>query len=101
MSTRRCPARQALRIRVSMSETGSVMLIVSGDVLSPTGLAHPGDFPLEREFAEADTTQAELAEIRPRAPAALAAVVLPHRELGRPLLLLDQRLLSHATAPLR
>src|SRR3989304_7772533 len=78
-----------------MSETGSGMLIMSGDVLSPTRLAPPGDLSLEREFAEAEAAQPELPEICPSAPAALATVVLPHRELGRPLLFLDPRLLSH------
>src|SRR6185503_10059129 len=71
MSTRRWPAVQAFRMRVSMSATGSVMLMRGS--LSPAGFAHAGDVPLERELAEADPAQSELPEHRSNPAAALAA----------------------------
>src|SRR5436190_399072 len=61
MSTRRWPAWQALRTRVSMSATGSVTLIWPS-VLLPTGFAHAGDLPAQREFAETNAAQLELAQ---------------------------------------
>src|SRR2546427_10610901 len=98
MSTRRWPAWQAFRTRVSMSATGSVTLITPS-VLLPTGLAHAGDLPAQRELAEADAAQLELAE-RPATPAApLAPVVAAHCELRLPLDLLDPALLRHAWSP--
>src|SRR5690348_11936650 len=95
MSTRRWPARHALRTRVSISATGSVTLI-SPSVLLPAGLAHAGDFPAQRQLPEADPAQFELAQRAAGAAAALAPVVGPHLELGRPFRLLDPRLLGHA-----
>src|SRR2546422_6943503 len=74
MSTRRCPAWQALRTRVSMSATGSVMLI-SCSVLLPTGFAHAGNLPAQRELAETNAAQPEL----PERPATAAAPLAPVR----------------------
>src|SRR5215213_2059308 len=87
MSTRRCFDPQALRIRVSMSAIGSVMLIVLSfsyripvgtfrNECLPAGLAHARDEPLERQVAEADAADAKLAEKGARASAAAAAIVL-------------------------
>src|SRR3989441_11425717 len=94
MSTRRWPARQAFRTRVSMSATGSVTLIFAGPL--PTGLAHAGDFPAQRELTETDATQLELAERAPAAAAPLAAVIAAHLELRLPFDLLNPALLRHA-----
>src|SRR5207247_7337475 len=95
MSTRRCPAWQALRTRVSMSATGSVRFLL-GSRPGPAGLAHAGDFAAEGELPEADATQLELAQRAATATAALAAVVAAHLELRRSLDLLDPALLRHA-----
>src|SRR5436853_7479719 len=100
MSTRRWPAWQALRTRVSMSATGSVILI-SCSVLLPTGFAHAGNFPAQRELAETNAAQPELAERPPAATAPLAPVIGPHLELRLPLDLLHPRLLRHPMSPMR
>src|SRR5207244_3778546 len=94
MSTRRCPAWQALRTRVSISATGSITLI-SRSVLLPTGFAHAGNFPAQRELAETNAAQPELAERPPAAAAALTPVVGAHLELRLPLDLLHPCLLRH------
>src|SRR5207253_11407084 len=95
MSTRRWPAWQALRTRVSMSATGSITLI-SPSVLLPTGLAHAGNLPAQRQIAEADAAQFELPQRAATAAASLAPVVAAHLELRFPLDLLDPGLLRHA-----
>src|SRR6266571_312830 len=97
MSTRRCPAWQALRTRVSMSATGSVRFILGGRPL-PAKNTHAGDFAAEGELPEADATQLELAQRAATATAALAAVVAAHLELRRSLDLLDPALLRHAVS---
>src|SRR5437016_12810533 len=94
MSTRRWPAWQALRTRVSISATGSITLI-SRSVLLPTGFAHAGNFPAQRELAETNAAQPELAERPSAASAALAPVVAAHLELRLPLDLLHPRPLRH------
>src|SRR5580692_4239921 len=71
-STRGCFARAALRMRVSKSAMGSVVILSS----LPAGLHHAGNFSLEREAAETDTAHLELAERAPRAAADPAAVAL-------------------------
>src|SRR3989442_8420213 len=97
MSTRRCPAEQAFRMRVSISATGSVRLIPSFPL--PAGLAHARDFPPQGELTETDTAQAELAEHSARAPAPLAPAHGADLELGRALGALDPRSLCHVTLP--
>src|SRR2546429_1390524 len=94
MSTRRWPAWQALRTRVSMSATGSVMLI-SGSVLLPAGLAHAGNFPAQRKLTETNAAQLELAERAPAAAAPLTPIVAAHLELRLALDLLHPRPLRH------
>src|SRR5262245_3631935 len=82
-STRWWRACTALRILVSMSAIGSVMVCPL-----PTALNHARHFATKCELAEAQTAQRELAQIRAR-PAALAAPIpMPNREL-RLLLVLD------------
>src|SRR5690348_9317900 len=93
MSTRRCFDPQALRMRVSMSAIGSLMLIgnpmssrirwtwrnesesVGPATCLPARLAHARDHALERELAEADTAQAEAAQVGTRTPAPAATIV--------------------------
>src|SRR5690242_3458635 len=83
----------ALRIRVSMSAIGSVIVI--GAPPSPRCLGHAGDLAGVGELAQADPAQAELAVHRARATAPATPRVAAHLELGRALLLVDQRLLGH------
>src|SRR5437870_11480912 len=92
MSTRRWPAMQALRTRVSISATGSMTLI---SCPLPAGFAHAGNFPAQRKLTETDAAQVELAQRAAAAAAALAAVVAPHFELGAALHSLYPRLLRH------
>src|SRR3954447_11958570 len=96
ISARSCSALLALRMRVSMSATGSVSMVV---VLSPRALRHAGDHALVGELAQADTAEPELLVDRARAPATVAAGVVTHLELGRPAGLDDQRLLRHYLFP--
>src|ERR1043166_1352270 len=92
MSTRRCFDPQALRMRVSMSAIGSVMLMWS---LLPAGLADAGDHARERQLPETNPAQPETAEERARAAAARAPVVLADGELRLPLALLDHGFTGH------
>src|SRR5688572_5307073 len=87
MSTRRCFDPQALRMRVSISAIGSVMLMMW--LLSPARLLDARDQPVQRQLAEADTADAELPNERTRPATTLTAVMLPHHELRFPLALLD------------
>src|SRR5688572_18191230 len=98
MSTRRCPAVQAFRMRVSMSATGSVRLI---PYPSPTGLAHARDLSPERELAETDAAQPEPPQHGAAPAAALAAAHGAHLELRRALGPLDPTGLCHPSYPLR
>src|SRR5881396_1795621 len=76
-----------------MSAIGSVM-VIRGRLL-PARLGHAGQLAGMGELAHADPAEAELAIDRPWTPAALAARVTPHLELGGALGLGDQRLLCH------
>src|ERR1043165_9307787 len=80
----------ALRIRVSMSPTGSVII-----ASSPARLRHPGDDALMRELAQADAAHPELAEVGPRAAAPAAPVVAAGRVLRAPRLLDSECFLGH------
>src|SRR5262245_28549374 len=80
-------------MRVSMSAIGSVSMG------SPARFGHAGDGALVRELAQADATDAELAEDRARAAAAPAPRVLADLEPLRAALLRDQRLLRHYWLP--
>src|SRR5579859_692199 len=103
MSTRSWNAVLALRMRVSMSATGSVVsMCLPLTYVSPRRLRDAGDLAHVRALAEADAAQAELAQVTARAAAQLAAVVLTHFELRLELGLLDQTRLRHqAAAPSR
>src|SRR5437016_14395120 len=94
MSTRRWPAWQALRTRVSISATGSITLI-SRSVLLPTGFAHAGNFPAQRELTETNAAQLELAKRTPAAAAPLTTIVAAHLELRLALDLLHPRPFRH------
>src|SRR5436190_16356313 len=81
ISTVSWSADKPLRMRVRRSAIGSVI-----DMRLPARLRQAGDVALVRELPQADPAEAELAEVRPRAPAALAAVVVACLELcGAPL----------------
>src|SRR5687768_16756950 len=69
--------RIALRIRVSMSATGSV-IVMTGSSL-PARLRHAGDVPLGRKFAHTEPAALELPVVRPIPPTEEAAVVRPAR----------------------
>src|ERR1700691_105152 len=85
-STLGCRARMALRTRVSMSAIGSLVIPALQLILwlSPARLCDAGNFPVQRQLAEAQPADAELAQkgARPSAaPATVAvlAVVQPWR----------------------
>src|SRR5690606_31542958 len=99
MRTSSCIAMLALRIRVSMSAMGSVM--VMRRLPSPARLGHAGQLACVRELAQADAAQPELAEHGVRPTAASAPGVGPDLELGLALLLVDERLLRHCYRPSR
>src|ERR1043165_5812739 len=75
MSTRVCFALTALRIRVSMSAIGSVIVL---DLFLPAALGDAGDVAFERELAETQAAQRELAHVGARAAAQAAAVAQPN-----------------------
>src|SRR5262245_45726103 len=93
ITTSVCATICALRMRVSMSETGSCMLIV---VSLPAGLDHAGHFALEREVAQLVAAEAELAVHAARPAGEGAAVAQAHRgSVARQLLqLVARRLLG-------
>src|SRR4051812_47191708 len=115
MSTRRCFAPQALRMRVSISAIGSVILIKSFSSFYrihpksvvrssgrtrrnewlPAGLTNARDIARECKVPEADSADAELSEERTRSSAPSAAVVLTHSELRLPLALLYHGFTRH------
>src|SRR5512134_3336692 len=66
----------ALRMRVSMSAMGSLMLMSS---LLPARLDHAGDLAAHRDLADLVAREAELAESAARAARDRAAVAQPHR----------------------
>src|SRR5438046_2588250 len=92
ISARSCSALLALRMRVSMSATGSVSI----SRLLPRALCHAGDDALVGELPEADPAEPELLEDGARPPAAVAAGVVAHLELRGPCGFHFQRLLRHA-----
>src|SRR3954447_2730237 len=91
-----CSALLALRMRVSMSATGSVSTSL---LLLPRALRHAGDDALMGELPQADAAQPELLEHGARAPAAIAAGVVAHLELRGAGGLHPQRLLGHYLLP--
>src|SRR5579875_8578 len=93
MRTESCIAALALRMRVSMSAMGSVIVIATPP--SPAGLGDAGDLTRVHHHPQADPAQPELAEHGLGPPAPPAPGVGPDLELGHALLLLDQCLLGH------
>src|SRR5215470_7386922 len=91
MRTSSCMAMLPLRMRVSMSAMGSVIMI--DRLPSPAGLGHAGQLARVSELAQADPAQAELAEHGVGPAAAAAPGVRTHLELGLALLLVDERFL--------
>src|SRR5437588_9397122 len=96
MRTVSCMATLPLRMRVSMSAMGSVIVIASSP--SPAGLRDAGNLAGVDQLPKADPAQPELAVDRARPTAAPAAGVGPHPELGLALLLLDQCLLGQCSS---
>src|SRR3954469_11415728 len=86
-----CSALLALRMRVSMSATGSVSI----SSLLPGALRHAGDHALMGELPQADPAEPELLEHGTRPSALVAARVVAHLVLRRPRGLHDQRFLRH------
>src|SRR4051812_37373553 len=99
MRTSSCSTTLALRMRVSMSAIGSVMVIASPP--SPAGLLDPGHLAEVHHVAQAHAAEAELAEHGARPAASVATRVRPHLELGLALGLVDERLLGHSYCPSR
>src|SRR4051794_29632591 len=90
MSTNSKSASSPLRMRVRRSASGSVI-----DMALPARLREPGNVALVRDLAQTDPAEAELAEVRARATAALAAVVVARLVLGLALLAHHLRRLCH------
>src|SRR6478672_8611296 len=83
-----CMATLPLRMRVSMSAMGSVMVIVAPSrPPSPARLRHAGHLAGVGEDAQTDATEPELAEDGARPPTTPASGVRLHLELGLALLL--------------
>src|SRR2546423_11181821 len=82
ISTSSCPAERPLRMRVRKSAIGSFIAL-------PARLPDARDQSLACDLAKADPAEAELAVVRARATAALAAVVHPSLVLVRAALLDD------------
>src|ERR671934_790028 len=102
ISARSCNARFALRMRASMSATGSVNMLLpplpseamgqtplgeNAPAFSPARFRHARDDALVCQVAQTDPAEPELLEHSPRPPAAVATRVRAHAELGRPGLL--------------
>src|SRR5688500_9348337 len=93
MTTSSCMATFPLRIRVSMSAMGSVMVMVA---YLPGRFRYAGDLARMGHLPQADPAEAEPAVDGLGTTAAPAAGVGPDLELGLALLLLDERFLGHA-----
>src|SRR5436190_6680921 len=78
MSTSSWSARNPFRMRVRKSAIGSVIDMS----LLPARLGESGDVSLVGHLAQADPAEAELAEVRARAAAPLAAIVVTGLVLG-------------------
>ena len=63
--------------------------LIANSYFSPTRLDDARNLPLERQLAEADAAQLELAQVAARSPAARAARVGARGELRPPLRLRD------------
>src|SRR5262245_34747489 len=81
MSTFSCSARLPLRMRVSRSARGSLLIALP----SPARLHDARHLALEGQLAEAETAQLELAQVAAGPAAQLAATIGAAGELRRPL----------------
>src|SRR5262249_40427917 len=88
-----CMATLALRIRVSMSAMGSVIVMSPGPL--PARLGHTRHLAGVHQLAQTDAAQAELPQDRVGPASTAAAGVGPHLELGLALGLDDERLFGH------
>src|SRR6185437_16516996 len=95
MSTNSWCAVDALRIRVSMSATGSViyMLLLLNDL--PTRLHNAWQLPSKRHLPKANPTQSELSDEGPWAPTNVTAIPMLHGEPWRPQALCNFTLFRH------
>src|SRR5579859_5211117 len=94
--TRVCRAIMPLRMRVSISAIGSVMFIAQTLLAAlPARLRHARQLATERQLAEADAANAELAHVGAGPAADVAAVVLLHAKLGLALGFDNHRDLRH------
>src|SRR6478609_2376645 len=91
MRTVSCMATLALRIRVSMSAMGSVIVMARP---LPARLRHAGDLAGVHQLAQADAAQTEFAQNRVGPAATPAAGVRPYLELRLALSLDDECLLG-------
>src|ERR1700688_597780 len=97
-STRECFAREALRILVSKSAIGSVVILPRPYSLSkklPARLGHAGNLALQREPAETNAAHLKLAQESARTSANPAAVAPADFELRLLQLLRELRGASH------
>src|SRR4051794_6370002 len=90
--TASCMATLPLRMRVSMSAIGSVIVIASPP--SPAGLGHAGNLAGVGQLTQADAAKPELAEHGARTTTPAAPGVRLHLVLGLALLLLNECLLG-------
>src|ERR1700748_3570678 len=100
MDTSSCIATFALRMRVSMSASGSV-IVIGASLPSPARLRHARHFAGVDQFAQTHATQAELAEHGAWAAATLAARVAANLVLRLLALLLLECLSGHCYCPSR
>src|SRR5688572_29583405 len=90
IATSVCPTIWALRMRISMSAMGSLMLM---GALLPACLDHAGHFAAQRELAQLVARETELAEHAARPSGQRATVAQAHRRgIARQLLQLLARL---------
>src|ERR1044071_8338234 len=97
-SSRSFFARWALRIRVSRSEMGSVMLIAFSSFL-PARLDHAGQIALQREVPQMDAAEPDLAVDAARAAADPAPVAVADLALQLLLFLRDLCRRRHSQSP--
>src|SRR5271170_1620026 len=99
ISARSWRASAALRMRVSISAIGSV--IIGIPLESPARLDHARDFSTEREHAKAHTAKLELPVVAASAAAHLATAAVTDRELRCPIQLCELTSTRHRPSPSR
>src|SRR5688500_1343946 len=101
IDTSSCIAVDAFLMRDSMSEIGSVIVIVSSPPPLPARFRDARDLAVVCHLAEAQPAEPETLEDGPRSPAPHAARVLANLVLRLRLRLIDQCFLSHLPSLLR